>query len=213
MTFGSQFSIASPWLHDGSVQDAIAWRDRIVETPDLGYVYLLALSGGHTKVGSTAYFPERLNAHLRDSRRCGIAIDRCMVTRPAFNYREVERAAIREFTHKGYFGEVFVASITEIANFVAFHPLAIVAPEGYGQSRQSGHRLLTSIMTQISEGLGIALPEEMQRHVQCILDRHTALGRETGLSERDATLNALAVIEAHTGLDLNTFRNVLVGVA
>ena len=49
----------------------------------------------------------------------------------------------------------------------------------------------------------------MQRYVQTILDRHAALGRATGLSERDATINALAVIEVHTGLDLSAFHAVL----
>ena len=212
MIFVPQFSIKNPWLHAGSVQDAIAWMDRIEETPDVGYVYLLALSNGHTKVGSTSYFPERLSAHQRDFRRSGVAIDRCMVTRPAFNYRDLECATKRQFADSKYFGEVFVVSITEIANFISFQPLTIVAPAGYGQSRQGGHHFLMSIMAQISEGLGVALPEGTQRYVQCILDRHTALGRETGLSERDAVLNALSVIEAHTGLNLNTFRNILAEV-
>ncbi len=201
------------WLHAGCVQDAIAWKDRIQQTHDVGYVYVLALSNGTTKLGSTSYFPERLIAHQRDFRRCGILISRCTVTRPAFNYRAVELAAKRNFESEQYFGEVFLATINDVSNFIAQIPLTIVAPDGYGLSRQGGHRFLTGIMTQINEGLGIALPEGVQRYVQCILDRHTALGRETGLSERDAMLNALAVIEAHTGLNLSTFRNVLAEVA
>jgi hypothetical protein len=64
-------------------------------------------------------------------------------------------------------------------------------------------------MAELSEGLGPRTGDGMQRYVQTILDRHAALGRATGLSERDATINALAVIEVHTGLDLSAFHAVL----
>ncbi len=201
------------WLHAGCVQDAIAWKDRIQETHDVGYVYVLALSNGTTKLGSTSLFPQRLVAHQRDFRRSGVMIDRCTVTRPAFNYREVELAAKRHFESEQYFGEVFLATINEISDFIWQMPLSFVAPDGYGRSRQGGHAFLTGIMAEINDRLGIAPPERMQRYVQCIIDRHTALGRETGLSEPDAMLNALAVIEAHTGLNLDTFRNILAEVA
>ena len=207
------FSVQGPWLHDGSVSAAIDWHHRIDEAPDVGYVYVLALAGGHTKVGATAYFPERLRIHRRDFRRCGLGIERCLVTRPAFNYREVELTAKRRFADRRFFGEVIAAPVEDVADFIERQPLEFVAPIGYGRSRPGAHRFLKKLMADISAGLGQPLPEGLQRSVRHILDRHTALGRETGLSERDSTLNALAVIEAHTGLDLSTFRHVLREVA
>jgi hypothetical protein len=209
MIFEPGFTIRNVWLHDGTLEDAIAWRERIDEAPDVGYVYLLGYANGHTKIGATAYFPERLSTHQRDARRWGANLTRCMVTRPAFNYLQVEREVKRQFDHTQYFGEVFIAPINDIANFVQFLPLSLVATEEWGRSRSGAHQFLMRLMAELSEGLGPRTGDGMQRYVQTILDRHAALGRATGLSERDATINALAVIEVHTGLDLSAFHAVL----
>jgi predicted GIY-YIG superfamily endonuclease len=209
MIFEPVFPIRTVWLHDGTLEDAIEWRDRIDEAPDVGYVYLLSYANGHTKIGATANFPERLSTHQREARRWGVKPSRCMVTRPAFNYGKIERAVKRQFDHTRHFGEVFIAPITEIANFVQFLPLARVAPDGYGRSRLGAHQYLTRLMAEFHDGLGLNSGDGMQRYVQTILDRHVALGRATGLSEQDAIINALAVIEAHTGLDLSVFHTVL----
>lgn len=207
------FSNRFPWLHDGSVSAAIDWQDRIDEAPDVGYVYVLAITNGHTKVGATAYFPERLRTHRRDFQRCGLAIERCLVTRPAFNYRDAELTAKRRFADRRFLGEVFAVPVEDVADFIERQPLAFVAPIGYGRSRRGAHRFFMKLAADISAGLGVPLPEGLQHSVRDILDRHTALGRATGLSERDSMLNALAVIEAHTGLDLSTFHHVLREVA
>ena len=209
MIFKPVFTLKNAWLHDGSLADAIAWSKRIDEAPDVGYVYLLGYANGHTKVGATSYFPERLIAHQRDIRRWDATLTRCMVTRPAFNYRKLERTVKREFDHKQHVGEVFGTPISDIAKFIQFQPLSVVAPEAYSRSRAGANRFLMRLMAELSVDLGLHPGDGMQRYVQSILDRHTALGRATGLSERDTTTNALSVIEAHTGLDLSAFHAVL----
>jgi hypothetical protein len=213
MIFKPQLILRRLWLHDGTLEDAITWRARIDEAHDVGYVYLLGYDNGRTKVGATSYFPERLGSHHGEMKRLGITVTRCVVTRPIFNYMQLEKSVKRRFEPTQHFGEVFDAPIGDLVNFIACQPLMTVAPEGYGQSRCVAHRFLMKLMTDISEGLGIPVAEGVQRYVQTILDRHTALGRATGLSERDATHNALAVIEAHTGLNLSVFHDVLREVA
>lgn len=197
------------WLHSGSVVDAINFSGRIHEAPDIGYVYLLALSNGHAKVGATANFSRRLREHRIELRRYGLGVDHCFVTRPHFNYLDVEAKTKSRFALCKVAGEIFDLPISLLADFIEHQKLFLVAPAEHGQSKHRLHGLLMAVMNDISSALGISPDAGLTRYAQGILERHTALGRETGLCERDAVLNALAVIEAHTGLNLSAFRNVL----
>lgn len=213
MIFKTKFTFKETWLHDGTLEGAIAWNGRIGKALDVGYVYLLGYEDGRTKVGATSYFPERLDVHRRDADRWRVAVTRCMVTRPVFNYLELETFVKFQFEPMQYFGEIFNAPIEDLANFVMCQHLMVVAPDGYGQSRRSVNRFLTKLMAEIGKGLGIPFTDGLQRSVQSILEQHTVLGGATGLSEREAMINALAVIEAHTGLNLSAFYDVLREVA
>lgn len=201
------------WLHRGSLAGALDRGSRIEETPGLGYVYLLALSNGHTKIGTTANFPRRLATHRSELRRYGLAVEHCLVTRPHFNYREIELATKRRFIASQVAGEVFDEPCQRLASYIEGRHLQFVAPTGFGRSGRAMHHLLNGVMAEISAALRIPRSSVVALQAQVLMAQHIHLGRETGLSERDSMLNALAVIEAHTGLELSAFRNVLAEAA
>lgn len=204
---------SNTWLHRGGIEDAIAWRDRIELAPDVGYVYVLALSNGTTKVGSTAYFPQRLATHRTETSRYGLAIECCYVTRPHFNFRAVEAATNSELAKFRVIGEVFKVSVSIPAYVIESQELVFVAPATYGRDRRSASQFLITLMTDISQTAGILRPARVAQYAERVMAQHKALGLSTGLDECSSMLNAMAVIEANTDLDLSSLRDLLLEVA
>ena len=89
------------WLIDDDVNAALAFASSLPRADGLGYVYVLALSNGTCKLGSTTNLAQRLAQHRTETARYGVSIWRSLTTRPHFNYRAVESGALR------WLGKVF----------------------------------------------------------------------------------------------------------
>ena len=200
------------WFIDDDLDNAMACASRMPRAEGLGYVYVLALSNDTRKLGSTADVAQRFTQHRTETARYGVAIERCLVTRPHFNFRAVEAQALRWVGCDGR-REILPTAMSDIRRAVEAQTLHWIAPEDYVGQHRSAWTLCDRIMQQITAGLGIAADGQLTREASRILDAHVDLGRRTGLSESASTLNALAVIEARCGLDLCTLRDVLPEVA
>lgn len=199
------------WLIDDGMHGALAFAALLPRADGLGYVYVLALSNGHCKLGSTTDLRQRLTQHRTETARYGVSITRCRVTRPHFNFRAVESRALRWLGNEGR-REVIPRALSDVCRAVEAQTLERTVPEDYAARHRSAWAFCNRFMQQIAAGLGIAPRGELTREASRLLEAHVELGRLTGLSETSSMLNALAVIEAHTGLDLRSLRAVLLEV-
>lgn len=200
------------WLIDDDIESALECASRLPYAEALGYVYVLSLSNDMRKIGSTAQLAQRLARHRVETARYGVAIKRCFVTRPHFNFRSVEARALRCFGSDGR-REILPAALSEIRRAIEAQTLHWTAPDDYVQQHRSSRALCNSIMQKIAAGLGIGTEGLLTREASSILDSHVELGHHTGLCKSASMFNALAVIEAQLGLDLRALRNVLQEVA
>ena len=196
------------WLIDDNVHGALGFASMLPRADRLGYVYVLALSNGHCKLGSTTDLLQRLTQHRIDTARYGVSIKRCLVTRPHFNFRAVESRALRRLVNEGR-REVIPNALSDVCRAVEVQTPEWTVPQDYVARHRSAWAFCNRFMQQIAAGLGIALRGELTREASRILEAHVELGRLTGLSEAASMLNALSVIEANTGIDLRSLRAVL----
>ena len=199
------------WFIDDDVHGALAFASLLPRADGLGYVYVLAFSNGHCKLGSTTELRQRLTQHRIDTARYGVSITRCLVTRPHFNFRAVESRALRWLGNEGR-REVIPNALSDVCRAVEAQTPEWTAPEDYAARHRSAWAFCNRFMQQIAAGLGIAPRGELTREASRILEAHVELGRLTGLSEAASMLNALAVIEANTGIALRSLRAVLLEV-
>ena len=200
------------WLIDDDLGNATACASRLPSAEALGYVYVLALSNDTRKLGSTGHLAQRLTQHRVETARYGVAIKRCLVTRPHFNFRAVEAQALRWIGSDGR-REILPAGLSDIRRAIEAQILNWTAPQDYVKQHRSPMAFCTRIMQQIAAGLGVGTDGRLTREANRILDAHVELGSRTGLSETASMLNALAVIEARLGLNLRALRDILQEVA
>lgn len=199
------------WLIDGDLDAALAFASSLPRAEGLGYVYVLALTNGNCKLGSTTDLAKRLVQHRTETARYGVSIRRCLATRPHFNYRAVESGALRSLGNDGR-REVLPNDPSTVRRAVEAQRPEWTAPQDYVPRHRSAWALCNALMQRIAAGLGMAPQGGLTREASRILDAHVEVGRRTGLSETEAMLNALAVIEATTGIDLRSLRAVLLEV-
>lgn len=200
------------WLFDGALDDAITLGRSLPLADDLGYVYVLALSNRTCKLGSTRHFAQRLTTHRSEVARYGISIARCSITRPHFNYRAVEQQSLRSLVALRQ-GEVVRAPYAVVQAAVEMQTPEFVARANYGADHRAGWAFCQRLVDELSAPIGLAPEHDLTKHVEQLLDTHRELGRRSGLSEAASVRNALAVIEAHTGLDLSSLRRAVEEVA
>jgi hypothetical protein len=196
------------WLIDGDLSGAMAFASHLPIAQGMGYVYVLALSNDRRKLGSTADLAQRLAQHRTETARYGVSITHCIVTRPHFNFRAVESRSLRWLGSEER-REVLPNALSEVRRAVEAQTLEWTAPADYSARHRSAWALCNKLMQQIAAGLGMASSGGLTREASRILDAHVELGHRTGLSESASMLNALAVIEAHCGLDLRALRSIL----
>ena len=199
------------WLIVDDVNAALAFASSLPRADGLGYVYVLALSNGTCKLGSTTNLAQRLAQHRTETARYGVSIWRSLTTRPHFNYRAVESGALRWLGNDGR-REVLPNDLSTVRRAVEAQTLEWTVPEDYAARHRSAWALCNKLMRNIAAGLGITSQGELTLEASRLLDAHVELGRRTGLSETEGMFNALAVIEATTGLDLRALRAVLLEV-
>ncbi|WP_162910156.1 hypothetical protein [Azohydromonas sediminis] len=199
------------WRIDGDLCAALDFASSLPRAEGLGFVYVLALSNGNCKLGSTTDLAKRLVQHRTETARYGVSIRRCLATRPHFNYRAVESGALWWLGSEGR-REVLPKDLSTVRRAVEAQRPEWTAPQDYVPRHRSAWALCNALMQSIAAGLGIASQGELTREASRILDAHVELGRRTGLSETEGMLNALAVIEARTGIDLRPLRAALLEV-
>ena len=87
--------IHNTWLLHGSANHVIEYAIALPEADGLGFVYVLSLSNDTRKLGCSTNLHQRLLAHQTEMSRYGVEIQFCSITRPHFNFRAVERNALR----------------------------------------------------------------------------------------------------------------------
>jgi hypothetical protein len=196
------------WFIDSDLNKAMARASDLPQTRALGYVYVLALSNDTRKLGSTSHLIQRLAQHRTETARYSVTITHCLVTRPHFNFRTVEAQALHWIGTEGR-REIVAAALSDVRRAVEAQTLHWIAPHDYVKQHRSAQVFYAWIMQQIAASLGIGTDSQLTCEASQILDVHRELGCRTGLSPSASTLNALAVIEAQSGLDLSALRGVL----
>lgn len=200
------------WLIHGGLDKVVYFSSELPDADGLGFVYVLSLSNDKRKLGCTANLYQRLRAHQTEMSRYGVTVQFCSVTRPHFNFRAVERNALRWLDSVGT-REILSDSHKTVCEAVAAQHLDLIAPDDYVVKRQTAYACVARLMRDIGNRLGITSEPGITHNVSRILDTHMELGRRTGLGETGSMLNALAVIESRTGLRLQSLRDVLLGAA
>lgn len=199
------------WTH-GGLDKVTKLASELPDAEGLGFVYVLSLSNNTRKIGCTGQLHQRLRAHDFEMSRYGVEIVFCSITRPHFNFRTVERNALRWLNVVGT-REVLPDLHKTVCDAVAAQILELTAPADYVARHRTAHAYITKLMTTVGAQLGIEPKGELSRTAGLIVEAHTAVGRLTGLSEANSMLNALAVIESRTGLQLQALRNIVKEVA
>jgi hypothetical protein len=205
-------NICNTWMTHGGLEKVAEFASELPDADELGFVYVLSLSNNTRKIGRTGKLHQRLRTNETEMSRYGVAIQFCSITRPHFNFRTVERNALRWLNVVGT-REILPEPHETVCEAVAAQHMELTAPTDFVARHQTSVAYINSLMRDIGARLGIEPQAEITRSANLILEAHTELGRLTGLSEADSLLNALAVIECQTGLKLSQLRDVLTEVA
>lgn len=200
------------WLFKGSFEDALACGRSLPFVGHLGYVYILSFSEQICKLGCAQNIAQRLSAYRSEMTRYGRSAIHCAISRPHFNYRKVEQQALHT-VNAPRCGEVIMASEDIICAVVEKLQLDLIAPPTYGVRHRSSYAFIDGLIDSLAASMKTVRKPSLIPVVQRTLKAHSDLGRLTGLSQAESTINALAVIEATTGLNLSAMRRIVEEVA
>lgn len=84
-----------------------------------GYIYILQLSNGFTKIGCTADPYIRMSSLKRGLRSTNVKLDRLWVSCSHINYKENEKIILSELSKHEKDGEFFKVSFSDALSFVS----------------------------------------------------------------------------------------------
>lgn len=200
------------WLFKGSFDDALAYGRGIPVANHLGYVYVLSLAEHICKLGCTQNIAQRLSTYRSEMTRYGRSAIHCAISRPHFNYHTVEQQALHAVNAPRH-GEVIMASEDTICAEIEKQHLDFVAPPAYSTKYRAANAFFSAVADELIASMKTIPMPSLIPTVQNALKAHHDLGRLSGLSQAESMINALAVIEADTGLDLSAMRLVVEEVA
>ena len=164
-------TISNTWLQHGGLEKVAGFASELPVADDIGFVYVLSLSNDTRKLGCTANLYQRLRANEAEMSRYGVTVQHCSVTRPHFNFKTVERNALRILNSIGA-KEMLSDSHMTVCEAVAAQHLDLTIPDEYVAQKQSGHAYVNALMKELGERLGIAPQSEITRAASRIMDTY-----------------------------------------